>query len=88
MLREEAQMKKVLSLLMVICLSIGITVGCGNTKDTNTQEEKFADEDFMKDLSKSLETRWAMNDADTGENYAEGSDKQKELFSKWTKAEL
>ena len=88
MLREEAQMKKVLSLLMVICLSIGITVGCGNTKDTNTQEEKFADEDFMKDLSKSLETRWAMNDADTGENYAEGSDKQKELFLKWTKAEL
>ncbi|GAA0799254.1 hypothetical protein GCM10008910_25190 [Faecalicatena orotica] len=80
-------MKKVLSLLLVICLSIGMMVGC-STKDADAPEEiKYADEDFMVDLSKALETRWAMNEQDQN-SYEEGTDKQKELFSKWTKAEL
>ena len=83
-------MRKVLRVMLVVAMCFGMLAGCGKTNDTSAQkeEEKFADEDFMKDMAKSLETRWALNEADANKSYTEGSEEQKELFSKWTKAEL
>lgn len=83
-------MKKVLRVMLVVAMCFGMLAGCGKTGDTTTQneEEKYSDEDFMKDMAKALETRWALNDADANKSYTEGSEEQKELFSKWTKAEL
>lgn len=82
-------MKRVLSVLLAAVLCVGMLTGCGNTNSASTQkEEHYADEDFMKDAAKALETRWKMNESDEDKVYTEGSDEQKELFSKWTQAEL
>lgn len=52
-------MKKILLSLLVLSLvfSIGLMTGCGSS---SSDEVKYADQDFIKSMSKGLEARWAL----------------------------
>lgn len=55
-------MRKIIIAILIcsLTLSMGILSGCGESSD----EVHYADQDFIKSVSKGLEKRWAMNDKD------------------------
>lgn len=58
-------MKKVVKVIMAMCLCMGLLAGCQNTKeDKSSVKEEYADEAFLKDLSKALEARWDVANAE------------------------
>lgn len=92
-------MKKRHALLFLIIGLFSIMLfGCGsaNTSNvsTNNNEEKYADEDFIKSLSQALDKRWDLSDKQeekeksSGKKMEVGSDEHKELFTSYIGTEL
>lgn len=63
-------MKKYLLIMLVLSLifSIGIMTGCSSS---SSDEVKYADQDFIKSMSKGLEARWALTEKATDEESIE-----------------
>lgn len=72
--------------------------GCGASNTSNTEknnnEEQYADEEFIKSLSKALEKRWDLSDKQEEQEKADdkkvqmGSDEHKKLYISYVDAEL
>lgn len=91
-------MKKLLSILLTLLLVVLPSLtGCSsgstsNSAKSSTSETEYADDAFIKSLSKGLEKRWSLND-DYNIKLAngtikDGSSEQKEAFESWVNTEL
>ncbi len=87
--------KKCLVVLVVLVMISIIGSGCSSTaaKENNsaanasTVEIVYADEDFINDLAKGLEARWALSESEDYE-YVEGTQEHRDFYSSLLKAEL
>jgi hypothetical protein len=76
---------------MVVLLTMALSlVACSDKKANAKEEEYFADEDFMKDLAKGLETRWSFDSEhdDKTQDIASYSKEHKEYYEKLVDSEL
>lgn len=88
-------MKKKLStiLLGILCLML-LSVGCSSTKEAEKKEEEpqYADDAFVQDMSKGLQARWDLNEADEKkEGYEDilvNSKEYQEMMLSYINAEL
>lgn len=80
-------MKKVFTLLVCGALAVGSLTGCSSTEKSSgsaVEEVSYCDEDFIKDMGKGLDARWAMKDDDI----KMGTDEEKEFMLNNINAEL
>lgn len=85
--------KTFISLLLTCIMVIVFMVGCGSSgtgnnsaADASTVEIVYADQDFIADLAKGLEARWALNETD--DDYIEGTEEHRQYYSSLVNAEL
>ena len=74
---------------VMACLAFAFALaGCGGagSVSSGSSEESFADEQFIVDLSKALEARWAITDAASDDALTQ--DAEKEMLENGVKAEL
>ena len=83
--------KTIISLLLTCIMAVVFMAGCGSTgtgnnsaADASTVEIVYADQDFIADLAKGLEARWALKDTD----YIEGTEEHRQYYSSLINAEL
>ena len=84
--------KKCLAFLSVLLVATVIVSGCSSSATTesnsaSTVEIVYADEDFIIDLAKGLEARWAASDSGDYE-YVEGTQEHRDFYASLLKAEL
>lgn len=90
-------MKKKIVVILAMALSISVVVtGCsGNTnspgkstKDQSVEEVYYADEDFVKDMSKGLQARWELIAEDENDETDPQSEEFQTMTLKYIQAEL
>ena len=88
-------MKKVIKVIIAMCLCMGLLAGCQNAKeDKSPEKEEYADEAFLKDLSKALEARWDVANAEfkdakeQKDNFQESVETEFEILKGYDKKEF
>ena len=74
---------------IVACVVFALALaGCGNGSQasSSSSEESYADAQFLQDLGKGLEARWAITDAPENESLTQSE--EKEMLGKAVQAEL
>lgn len=90
---EREMIKKYLVVLFALLMATIIVTGCasttGNTNAENaaTVEIVYADQDFITDLAKALEARWALSDSVDYE-FVEGTQEHRDSYGSLLQAEL
>lgn len=74
--------KKMLVLILAFIMVLSL-VGCGSKKS-----KSYADDDFLKSMTKGLEKRWEKVDSDETKNIELGSEQQQEEYKKAVDLEL
>jgi hypothetical protein len=93
--RGVSMKKRHVLLFLIMGLFSVMLFGCGaSNTEKNNNEEQYADEDFIKSLSKALEKRWDLSDKQAAEEKASGkkievaSDESKKWYMSFVDAEI
>lgn len=91
-------MKKKIAVILAMALSISVVVtGCTgepnnsadkSAKDQSVEEVQYADEDFVKDMSKGLQARWKLTEEDEDKEVDLQSEEEQTMMLKYIQAEL
>ena len=57
-------MKKTIALILTSIMSFALICGCGNSATAEKENAVLSDADFIVNLGKGLEARWALNDSE------------------------
>lgn len=91
-MKKLSRKKYVIRLIGGMCI-VGLLIGCGNVDNEQKEEEpQFADQTFVEDMSKGLQSRWELNDEDkTKDEYkdiADNSEEKREMMIQYIETEL